>query len=124
EPLYLKRVRAVRADREQELEQELVGGHPFGVLSAAILAADLTELAGPVGQERRPAGVPERRIDTPLRPVIAAAGEPPPGELVFATRIHAECGRVGNRLLAIAPEQLGSADDAVVNRPPERPIPD
>src|SRR5262245_14400727 len=57
-----ERVRAVRADREQELEQDLVGVDALGVGRAAELAADLAELARPVGQERRSALVALRGI--------------------------------------------------------------
>ena len=40
-------MRAVRADRKQELEQELVGGLAVRVVGAAILAADQAEFARP-----------------------------------------------------------------------------
>src|SRR5262249_13264899 len=44
-----ERVGAVGADGELELEQELVGLDPFGVGRVPVLAADLAELARPVG---------------------------------------------------------------------------
>src|SRR4051812_41886952 len=43
-------MRAMRADRKQELEQELVGRHAFGVVGAAVLAAHLAEFARPEGE--------------------------------------------------------------------------
>src|SRR5262249_18914556 len=45
-------VGAMRADRKQELEQELVGIHAFGVPRVAILPANLAELARPVSNQR------------------------------------------------------------------------
>src|SRR5512138_853837 len=47
-----ERVCAVRPHRKDELEQELVGGSAFPVVRPAKLAADLAELARPVGQEQ------------------------------------------------------------------------
>ena len=61
------------ADGEEELEEQLVGGRALGVPDPPVLAADLAELARPVGHERRSAGVLEERIDRPLRPVVAPA---------------------------------------------------
>ena len=46
-------MRAVRANRELELEQEFVGRRALGIIGAPILAADLAELARPERQQRR-----------------------------------------------------------------------
>ena len=54
-------MRAVRADRELKLEQELVGALAFRVSRVAILSTDLAELARPVGEHQRPAGVAQRK---------------------------------------------------------------
>ena len=51
----LERMRAVRADRELELEQELVRRRADRVVGAPVLPAHLAELARPVRQDRRPA---------------------------------------------------------------------
>src|SRR3954452_20909105 len=48
-----ERVRAVRPDRELELEQELIGRIRLRVAGAAVLTANLAELARPVAQRQR-----------------------------------------------------------------------
>src|SRR5713226_2183187 len=48
----LKRVRSMGADGKLELEQELVGSQVLAILRAPELAADLAELAGPIGNHQ------------------------------------------------------------------------
>src|SRR6266849_9096675 len=67
----LERVRPVRPDRELELEQELVRRWPDRVLRPAVLPAHLAELARPVRQDERLAGIQQRRIVGVVRPVIS-----------------------------------------------------
>src|SRR4051794_36940706 len=76
-----ERVGAVRPDREQELEQELVGIDALGVARMPVLAAHLAELARPVCQQERPALVTQGGILGAVGPVVAAAGEPAAREL-------------------------------------------
>ena len=49
------------AHGELELEQQFVGGQALAVAGAAELAANLAELARPVSQNERAAGVLEQR---------------------------------------------------------------
>src|SRR6516225_8465258 len=86
---HLKGMRAVRADRELELKQKLVGNLSRGVVGSPKLPADLTELAGPVGHRQRTAPVDEQGIVGARTSIIASAGEPAAGELIVAGDIEA-----------------------------------
>src|SRR5690349_22697752 len=88
----------------------------------AILPADLAEFARPERQQRRGAGVFERRVVSALGPVVARAGEEPASQLVLAAHIRAERLGVTNRLLPPAPEQLGPHQGALVERLLQRAI--
>src|SRR5215211_484989 len=114
-------MRAVRADGKQELEQQLVGGRVTAETNAAVLAADLTELAWPVGQHQCSATVAHVRIVCAIRIVVTRAGEPAATELVVARHVVAERALDRARLLAAAPDQLRSSDYGLVNRPLQRP---
>src|SRR5437868_6439539 len=46
----LKRMRAVRPENEDKLEQQFIAVPTFSEMSEPVLAADLAELAGPVSQ--------------------------------------------------------------------------
>src|SRR3954449_2888858 len=80
----LERMRAVRANRELHLKQQLIRGLRERIVRAPILSAQLREFARPVGHDKRPAIVDERRVGGATRPVIACAGEPPAPDLVIA----------------------------------------
>src|SRR6188474_2554086 len=97
-PGTLERVGAVCADREQELEQELVGDNAFRVRGAPVLTAHLAELAGPVGHDERRSVIVESRIGGALGPVPSDVGEPSPRELVLPARVVAE--RLGGEVRA------------------------
>src|SRR5262245_66518481 len=101
---------AMGADREKELEQELVGGRQVALVRATVLAADLAELAGPPGEQQGGALVLEARILRALGPVVARAGEPAARELVLRRAEPAEgvCGRRLGLALASAPDELGA----------------
>src|ERR1041384_4090614 len=53
----LKWMRSMGAHRKHELEQDLVGGEPFPVSRPPELSPNLAELARPVCEEQRAAGV-------------------------------------------------------------------
>ena len=127
-PSRLERVRAVRADREEHLKEQLVGDRiPIAVAGAPVLAAQLAEFARPVCQDCRESTVSDARVACPLGPVESTAGEPTSLELVLGRGIQSE-GRVGqDRLLAATPNQLRPGDERTVNRalqllPPERQL--
>ena len=77
---------AVGPQGEQKLEQPFIRRLALGVTGAAELGADLVELAGPESYDRGATAVVLRRISRPLRPVVATADKPPPGQLVFLRR--------------------------------------
>src|SRR4051794_7779354 len=99
----LERMRSMRAHREHELEQKFVGRETFSIARAPKLPAYLAELARPIGQHERSAGVAEERatigriaqcrrfrvrLDTAhaLRSIEPAAEEPAASELVIPRR--------------------------------------
>jgi hypothetical protein len=80
----------VGADREQELDEDLVGANAFGVVEAAELRPHLAELAGPEGQQQRAGAIARGRLVRALGAVVAGASEPAPRELVFHRGVEAE----------------------------------
>src|SRR5204863_6310718 len=77
-----KRVSAMRADRELKLEQQLVRVLPDRIVGPAVLRADLAELARPVRDHERSAGVDERRVVGVTASVEARTREPAARELI------------------------------------------
>src|SRR5260221_5356441 len=118
----LESVGAVRADGEEELEQELVGGAPFPETGVAVLGADLAELARPIGEDEGAALVGEGGVLRAVREVVARAREPPPPELVFEIAIAAEGIGGLHEVLPPAPGELGAREEMRVDGPPERPV--
>ena len=51
----------MRAHREHELEQKFVGRQSFAVARSPKLSTNLAELARPIGQHERSAGVAQER---------------------------------------------------------------
>src|SRR5215204_6345741 len=118
----LENMRAMRANRKQELKEDLVGLDPLGVIDTAILPAHLTELTRPECQQRRRSLIFQTGVDRALAPVVSRPGEPAPGELIVTGHVHPERGVDAGLLLAAAPEQLGPAEEPTVERPLQRPI--
>ena len=115
---------AVRADRELELEQELVRRLAFGVVRAPVLAADLAELARPVGQRaasrRCRAATRRRRARTDRsgrRRTSAARTDSRPTRRSRTRPAGRPAARGGSRSSSDAP------DERAVDRPPQRPPP-
>src|SRR5713101_652076 len=104
-------MRAVRAENKDELEKEFVGICAFGETAEAILAANLAELAGPIGEIGGGGAA-------------AAVKAPTDGPAAVRAVIH---GRVetegaldleefcGGELVALAPEKFGAPDNGVVD---------
>src|SRR6185436_11667141 len=112
---------AVGADREKELEQELVlcVVH-VAERRAAVLPADQAELARPVAQDERAAVVTDVRVVGALGVVVAHAGGPAPPELVLDVAIAAERGLRGGLGLAAAPRDLAAREQVRVDRTTQR----
>src|ERR1051326_7740758 len=113
----LKSVRAVRADGELKLEQELVGRLHVAVARAAELPADLAELRGPEGERGGNAAVACARRDLRearrlVRGVEAQAGEPALRELVVDRRVEAAQAPV--EVVALVEHPFEAADDAPI----------
>src|SRR3990172_2552886 len=115
----LEDVGAMGADGEQQLEEDLVPGLPHRRSGPPELAADLTELAGPVGEGQGVALVEAPRLVGLLRAVVADSGEPASGGLVLRRRVHAEAVMPVVLLLEPAPDQLGAGQKATVDGAPE-----
>ena len=80
-------------------------------MPVAILATDLAELAGPVGQDTRKARVGEIAVVRVAAAVEASADGPAAIEAIFGVSIHAECvlcfeNGGGRELVAGAPEKF------------------
>src|SRR5215211_5542921 len=101
-------MRAVRADRELQLEQELVGSRSVRVVRPPVLAAQLAELARPERDQGRIRLVAEIGLVQPIRSIEPAAREPSACELVITRDIEARTVDAPRRSLAPAPHQLGA----------------
>src|ERR1051326_2410965 len=109
-------MRAVGANRKLELHQEFMRGWPVGVFRPAILCANLAEFARPVRQNCRLSGVVQRRVGGAIRPVVAGAGEPSPRELIIRRSVVAFAFLPAIELIALAPDELASSDERVIDR--------
>src|SRR5262252_5556483 len=120
---------AVRAHHEEKLKQKLVGvvvarGGRIKQMSVAVLAANLAELAGPVGENTGKAGVGESGVIGAAAAVEAAADRPATVQSVFGMSVHAE-GVLGlerverGELVARAPEKFGAEKERIVNGAPQ-----
>src|SRR4051812_24554372 len=123
----LERVGAVRADRELELEEQLVGRRAVAVCRAPVLTSQLAELARPVRHEQRLAGVGHGRVVGPIRAIETDAREPAPRELIIPGHVVAEGSLRSGRLFAITPDNLAARDERAVDRtlqrlPPQRGV--
>src|SRR5262249_4694661 len=83
-------VRAVRANSEVELEQELVRADAFRVVGQPVLAANLTEFARPERDEERSAVVDQRCVERTARAIVATAKIPAARELIFGKAVPPE----------------------------------
>src|SRR6266545_1514350 len=119
--LYLERMGAVGADRELELQEELVGGLVGQAeVAAPQLTPQLRELARPEGQDAGDAGVSLRVVIGVLGGLETGAREPAPGELVVAGGVPADRRLVAGRLLALAAVDLSAQEQRMIKAGLER----
>src|SRR5262245_47924963 len=112
---------AVGADREKELEQELVlSVVRVAERRAAVLPADQAELARPVAEQERATRVADSRVVGALRVVVAQAGRPAPAELVLDVAVAAGRRLRGYCVLAAAPCDLTTSEQVCIDRASER----
>src|SRR5262245_22275523 len=109
-------MRPMRANRKLKLEEKLVGGLALCIPRASRLTTDLTELARPVGHRPRSAGIVCGPVLGPIGTVEPEAGVPSARQLVLAGDIEARRLLHAVRLIATAPNQLGTADKRAVDR--------
>src|SRR5882724_5828517 len=129
-PEFLEWMGAMRTHHEEKLKQEFVGVVVTRVrgiqqMAVAILSTDLAELARPVGEDTRKAGVGEARVVGVAAAIEASADSPAAIEPVFGVSVHAESvlrlENVGGReLVACAPEEFGAEEERVVDGAAER----
>src|SRR5438445_4291967 len=86
----------------------------------AILRANLAELAGPIRHQRRLLRVHKAWAEWPSGSIDTHASEPSPRELVFARGIKTERFSQVFRLLPVIPDQLGPADEGMIDGTPQR----
>src|SRR5919201_2978751 len=113
-------MRAVRADGKLELEQEFVCRWRERVARAPVLAAHLAELARPVRENQRAAGIEQRCVGRSIATIVARADEPAPRELVVAGYVHAGAALQAIVLIAAAPHPFGPPDERVIDRSLQR----
>src|SRR5262249_13411686 len=112
---------AVRAHYEQELEEKFIRiTTALAVTAEAVLGANLAELARPVGQDSRKAGIGQPRISGVATAVKAAAHSPAPVHTIVDGGIQAEgvlCLKIigGGELIARAPDKLAPEENGVVD---------
>src|SRR5215475_2901119 len=116
----LERMRAVRAHHEQELEEQFIRIAALAVTAEAVLGANLAELARPVGQDSRKAGIGQPRISGVATSVKAATHSPATVQTIVDGGIQAEgalCLKIigGGELITRAPDQLASEENGVVD---------
>src|SRR5215510_3762958 len=113
-------MRAVRAHYEQELEEQFIRIAALAVTAEAVLGANLAELARPVGQDSRKAGIGQPRISGAATAVKASAHGPTAVHTIVDGGIQAEgalCLKTidGGELITRAPDQLVSEENGVVD---------
>src|SRR6267378_2900986 len=123
----LERMCAVRTHHKEKLKQEFVGVRIIGCdrigeMPEAVLAADLAELAGPVGEDSGKAGIRQICVAGMAAAVKAAADGPAAIGAVFGIGIEAKgmlsLEKSGGRdLVACAPEKFIAEEEGVVDGP-------
>ena len=111
----------MRAENEQELEKKLVGIiDALGETAEAVLAADLAEFAGPVGEDGGKPGVGEGGIGGAAAAVEAPSQGPAAVEPVVERAVEAEgvlglkeCAR--QELVAVAPEKFIAPENGMID---------
>src|SRR5437667_12699973 len=114
-------MRAVRANRKLELEQELVRDRTVAVYRMAILAPHLTELARPIRQNERLTGVEQGGVVRSVGSIVARPGKPSARELVIARDVVPHRFLLTSELVAAAPNHFGPTDEGMIDGPLHRP---
>jgi hypothetical protein len=122
----------MRTQYEQELEEQFIRIAALAVTAEAILAANLAELARPVGQDRRKAVIGQPCISGVITAVKAATHGPTAVYTIINGGIQTKsvlCLKAiaGGELIAHAPNQLipeenGIVDGAAQGFPAERGV--
>src|SRR6266446_330379 len=121
----LERMRAMRTHHKEKLKQEFVGVRIIGCdrigeMPEAVLAADLAELAGPVGEDSGKASIRQICIRRMTAAGKAAANGPAAVGAVFGVGIETE-GMLGleegswRNLIAGAPEKFIAEEEGVID---------
>src|SRR5687767_6262421 len=108
-------MRAVRAYRELELKQELVGRQRLRISDTTILPPDLAEFARPVGQRQCLPDVAQARVVAAIGPVETDACKPAAPKLIVAGRVVPDAPLRTAKLVAAAPDHLGAAKERAVD---------
>src|SRR4029453_3493217 len=112
---------AVGADREQELEQELVARLvDVAERRTPVLGTHHAELAGAIAEDERPARVADGSVVRALGVVVAHAGGPAPAELVLEVAVAADGSLRPDHFLPLAPRELAARQEVRVDRASQR----
>src|ERR1700736_1199725 len=117
----LERMGPMRAERKHHLHQEFIGIDITRVASETALSAQLAEFAWPVGQHRGRALIGPTGKLTPIGTIKASANKPAAAQLIIARVVEAECALFGRRVLALAPDELSSSHEGMINGATQRP---
>src|SRR5262245_7795276 len=104
-------MRAVRADRELELEQELVRFRSLGVIGSPKLSTDLTELARPIREHERLPRVVKVGDRQQIGSIEAHASKPAARELIVARQVPPTRVLETVRLIASADDVLAATKE-------------
>src|SRR5260370_22303580 len=113
-------MRAMRPHGKLELEQQLVRGQTLGVTGTPELAANLAELARPVGHNKRSSGIDQVRVVETAGTIETSAHKPAPRDLVIRGNVESRGSRKDmHRLLGAVPDVFETSHKCVVNRAPQ-----
>src|SRR5581483_246520 len=118
--IALERMGAVSAQREDELQENFVAVAVLGVACETVLATDLAEFAGPVGQSGCKSLVGESGQPAPVRPVKTRAGKPAPRKLVVSGSVKPERTLFRRELLSLAPYEFAASHERMIDGTPQR----
>src|SRR5712692_2849498 len=114
-----KRMRPMGPQGELYLHKQFVGIEVFPITGQSVLAADLREFAGPVGQHQRSSFVIQMCIERPVRIIDACSDEPAAGKLVIARSIKAECALKAGRGIQRAGDQRAREEPGLLLLSPD-----
>src|SRR6476619_2580684 len=110
----------MRSEREDQLHEQFVALFVLRILREAIFSTNLAEFAWPVGKSRGCALVGQGIELAAIGPVKAPAGKPSSAQLIVSRCVPAECSLFTRELLTLAPYELASSYERVIDGTAQR----